>query len=89
MQQHQLHRCLLTADKVASEVRSQGYSSLAKVYAVVLEPNGRFSVITQGDKVLGRCPAGMQWQMRVGACGRIWLVNAVLCLLLCGIASLV
>ncbi|WIA12169.1 hypothetical protein OEZ85_012241 [Tetradesmus obliquus] len=47
MQQHQLHRCLLTPDKVASEVRSRGYSSLAKVYAVVLEPSGSFSVISQ------------------------------------------
>uniref|UniRef100_A0A383VYK1 YetF C-terminal domain-containing protein n=1 Tax=Tetradesmus obliquus TaxID=3088 RepID=A0A383VYK1_TETOB len=49
MQQHQLHRCLLTPDKVASEVRSRGYSSLAKVYAVVLEPSGSFSVISQGE----------------------------------------
>ncbi|WIA32315.1 hypothetical protein OEZ86_003155 [Tetradesmus obliquus] len=47
MQQHQLHHCLLTPDKVASEVRSRGHSSLAKVYAVVLEPSGSFSVISQ------------------------------------------
>ncbi|KAF6251260.1 hypothetical protein COO60DRAFT_1645266 [Scenedesmus sp. NREL 46B-D3] len=43
----QLHRCLLTGDKVASEVRSQSHSSRAKAYTVMLGPNRRFPAISR------------------------------------------
>ena len=44
----QLRTCLITSEKLASEMRSKGYASWHNVYAVVLEPMGRFSVITKG-----------------------------------------
>lgn len=62
----QLHRCLLTADKVESELRSRGYSSLEKVYAVVLEPNGAFAVITRGAGTEGAAKQG--WHSLLVCC---------------------
>lgn len=48
----QLKGCLLPPDRVKSAVRSHGISSMSKVYAVVLEPPGTFSVITRGEMTI-------------------------------------
>jgi hypothetical protein len=44
-----LRHCLLAPDKLRSELRSQGHTSLSNIFAVVLEPTGIFSVITDGE----------------------------------------
>jgi hypothetical protein len=44
-----MQHCQLTRDKFNSELRQQGYISLAKVFAVTLEPPGKVAVITQSE----------------------------------------
>jgi uncharacterized membrane protein YcaP (DUF421 family) len=48
MLQVNLRHCLLAPEKLRSELRAKGHASLADVFAVVLEPNGDFAVITNG-----------------------------------------
>lgn len=48
-----LRRCMLAPEKVHSELRVKGHASMSKVFAVVLEPTGTFSVITQGECLPG------------------------------------
>lgn len=44
-----MHHCQLTRDKFNSELRQLGYISLAKVFAVTLEPAGKIAVVTQSE----------------------------------------
>jgi uncharacterized membrane protein YcaP (DUF421 family) len=44
-----MQHCQLTRDKFNSELRQQGYISLATVFAVTLEPPGKVAVITQSE----------------------------------------
>lgn len=43
-----LRHCLLTPEKLRSELRSKGHDSLPQIFAIVLEPTGTFAVITDG-----------------------------------------
>ncbi|KAF6251259.1 hypothetical protein COO60DRAFT_1562013 [Scenedesmus sp. NREL 46B-D3] len=66
-----LHRSLLIPDQVRSAVRSKGHASMSKVYAVVLEPNGLWSVITHGE-----LPGGAQrWLHTARGCCRDCTIN--------------
>jgi hypothetical protein len=47
-----LRRCLLSKEKLASELRSRGFASWRSVRAVVLEPTGQFLVITDGERAV-------------------------------------
>jgi uncharacterized membrane protein YcaP (DUF421 family) len=44
-----LRHCLLGPEKLRSELRSKGHTSLSDIFAVVLEPTGTFAVITNGE----------------------------------------
>jgi uncharacterized membrane protein YcaP (DUF421 family) len=44
-----MRRCLLASEKLRSELRARGHASWADVFAVILEPNGTFAVITNGE----------------------------------------
>lgn len=46
--ENKLSKCLLAREKLHSELRSKGHTSLDEVFAVVLEHTGSFSVITKG-----------------------------------------
>jgi uncharacterized membrane protein YcaP (DUF421 family) len=43
-----LSKCLLAREKLHSELRSKGHTSLDEVFAVVLEHTGTFSIISKG-----------------------------------------
>jgi uncharacterized membrane protein YcaP (DUF421 family) len=44
-----MKHCQLTNSKFNSELRQKGYVSLAKVFAVTLEPPGKFAVLTKSE----------------------------------------
>jgi uncharacterized membrane protein YcaP (DUF421 family) len=44
-----MRRCELTQEKVISELRQKGYVNMTKLFAIILEPPGRFSVITKSE----------------------------------------
>jgi hypothetical protein len=44
-----MRHCQMTQDKFDSEVRQKGYVSLAKVFAVTLEPPGKFAIFTKSE----------------------------------------
>lgn len=43
-----MRKCILTKEKLYSELRQKGHVTLSDVFAVVLEPPGKFAVFTQG-----------------------------------------
>lgn len=50
-----MRHCQLTREKFNSEVRQKGYVSLSKVFAVTLEPPGKFSIFTKSELCSSCC----------------------------------
>jgi hypothetical protein len=48
-----MRHCQMRQDKFDSELRQKGYVSLAKVFAVTLEPPGKFAILTKGELLSG------------------------------------
>ncbi len=50
LDQGEMMRMRITIEELLSEVRQQGYASLADIYYAIFEPNGKFSLLPRADK---------------------------------------
>lgn len=48
--QKEMMRMRITIEELLSEVRQQGYASLADIYYAIFEPNGKFSLLPKAEK---------------------------------------
>jgi uncharacterized membrane protein YcaP (DUF421 family) len=48
VEKHMRH-CQLTEEKVKSELRQKGYINMNELFAIILEPPGKFAIVTKSE----------------------------------------